>query len=1040
MPEDIEGCLGSPPGPRSDPSQTADADSLDVCDVDARSDGTSEGGLFVPQDPDWEIKSEDEGDGGHSSNGRIEEERPTEDDRRYEFEEYNRQEDHRSDDSECMVVEARDIPDGIKAKFAKFEFCKFPEAAGDIICIGSTQIKEEDPDDDLIIADDDSADDPDFAIDEDDILSDGERPNKRRRAAPKRQGKRDETHSLGPTQATIGGAPETGGEGGWRAPTQAELTQMCAEQEELNALEAKGALTLSQKLALARVTAKIKRVEDMASQHTQTPAVRNLQPPAGTEDKKARRSAKTAQEYWEREYAEKGSGVRNMAEAVKRKRAPKKQKKGNQGGTGDATERRFLGMLKDVNPIMARAAQTGMAMPGPIQATTREDQLRAMKSYLVKIMGNPGQRGKSDDQRLLEKAIASFGHSQVRAQDGKWRLAGKRMISTLYNHQLVGVSWMLGQEFSPDGPYGGILADQMGLGKTVQLLATMSVNRPTQADKEAGCHQTLIVAPATAISQWKREVNKHCDKSFIKVVHHYRASQKIDPEMWKTANVILVSFNEVTNASPSNKVLKRIMGKKADNEEWQEEYDQALGELLKHQFFRVVLDEGHAIRNSHTKTARACFSLISKYRWILSGTPLHNSTAGMHCLGRRQGQARRHDSKSYAPEAVGHIFLLEGVLQENFTLEDFNYIRRQLSRIGGRTPMHLQMQRWVNMEYDAFEAEQGGSARFGRSQFGSAFNMDTELEEMEATKSMEEVLCRVCLDVPIEPQITDCGHTFCAECIAGSLKVNEYYCPACNTMLWNPNLSALREPDRMLGEQGDDNNDVVNKPKKRKKTEEDWEVGDDRNLAQPKMTDSSKWIEQYDKSYPRGKLMASAKTVVVKNQILKWQKDAPDDKIIVFVNWNKLGCIIGRMLHEEDIQFLYYFGCLTKDQKEAAILNFEEKPDIKVLVASVRCGGQALNLNFANRVIFVDQWWNTAMETQAFGRVHRIGQQKETYFAKIVVQDSVDQRLVDMQEEKSKRISGLLKEGVSRRKVLTLEELVRLFGVENDDPSGKKTT
>lgn len=64
----------------------------------------------------------------------------------------------------------------------------------------------------------------------------------------------------------------------------------------------------------------------------------------------------------------------------------------------------------------------------------------------------------------------------------------------------------------------------------------------------------------------------------------------------------LVSFNEVTNALPSDKVLKRIAGKRHNGEEWQEEYDKALGELLKHQFFRVVLDEGHAIRNSHTKS------------------------------------------------------------------------------------------------------------------------------------------------------------------------------------------------------------------------------------------------------------------------------------------------------------------------------------------------------------------------------------------------------------------------------------------------------
>lgn len=76
------------------------------------------------------------------------------------------------------------------------------------------------------------------------------------------------------------------------------------------------------------------------------------------------------------------------------------------------------------------------------------------------------------------------------------------------------------------------------------------------------------------------------------------------------------------------------------------------------------------------------------------------------------------------------------------------------------------------------------------------------------------------------------------------------------------------------------------------------------------------------------------------------------------------------------------------------------------------------------------------METQAFGRVHRIGQDKETHFAKIVVKDSIDERLVQMQEEKDRDISRALGEdGAEGRAVLTLEELGRLFGEDEEDGS-----
>jgi hypothetical protein len=132
-------------------------------------------------------------------------------------------------------------------------------------------------------------------------------------------------------------------------------------------------------------------------------------------------------------------------------------------------------------------------------------------------------------------------------------------------------------------------------------------------------------------------------------------------------------------------------------------------------------------------------------------------------------------------------------------------------------------------------------------------------------------------------------------------------------------------------------------------------VGDDENWAQPKLRDRSNWIEDYDTNYPNKELMASAKTIAVKNQIIIWQREAPDDKIIgrsppspkrtasvadrklpkVFVNWAKLACVIGRMLSEEGVPFLYYFGDLTPEQKAAAIPDFQNHAEIKVLVWSL---------------------------------------------------------------------------------------------------------
>ncbi|AEO70728.1 uncharacterized protein THITE_2024021, partial [Thermothielavioides terrestris NRRL 8126] len=954
----------------------------------------------------------------------------------------NPPDDARSDDDDCRMVESHDIPAETMAKFANYQ--PRPRDIPDIICTGSVRIKAEPQDDDIVSLVSESHEkeaDPDFVVSEDAILSDGERPRKRRRPAPSRRG-RQKKGPAGTERPGLGNRGEnisSLGDGDWHEPPEDELVRLYIRLDELNDLKAQGSLTFADKVALAKTSARIAAIERMAEQ--QGPGLdlagagasepTQLQPGVAKANKPRRQPARNAKEYWEREYAEKGSGLRNVLDTPHNRKRPVGQAQ-KRGATKQdkARESKLMRMLKDTNPIMARAAQGAVAMPGPIQATNRVDQLKAMKDFLFKISSNPNPRSRPVDLKILNDAARSFGFRQARAVNGQWKLPGMKTL--LHNHQLVGVSWMLRQEFSPHGPYGGILGDQMGLGKTVQMLAAMSANRPSEEDVRAGRHQTLIVAPAIAIDQWKREILTHCEESFISKIHHFKQSQKLEEWMWKSADVILASYQEVARAYPSEKELRCLAGRKLDGEEWAKEFDALLGELFGTEFFRVVLDEGHAIRNPNTRTAQACINLTSKYRWILSGTPLHNSAGVAH---KKMSTYLAYLTR--LRQAVAHPLLLEGVLKDNFTLEDFTYLRKQLAAIGGKTPMHRQVQHWVNMEYEGRTEADGLGPTFGKSRFGFEFDMNEELAELEAGTTIQDVLCRACYEPPVDPQITECGHAFCKECITEALKVRPA-CPTCRAAIYG--AVDLQEPECASGEALSDREAADGKSarKTRKKRKKERQVGDDERWVQPKMKDRSKWIEQYDKSFPNKGLVASAKTIAVKNQILIWQREAPDDKIIVFVNWAKLACILGRMLYEEGIPFLYYFGDLSTDDKSGAIADFQYKPDIKVLISSLRCGGFALNLAFANRVISVDQWWNTAMETQAFGRVHRIGQRKETHFVKVVVKDSIDQALLSMQESKDREIARALQEDPGHKTALTMEEIARLFGIGEDKEDGEE--
>jgi hypothetical protein len=94
-------------------------------------------------------------------------------------------------------------------------------------------------------------------------------------------------------------------------------------------------------------------------------------------------------------------------------------------------------------------------------------------------------------------------------------------------------------------------------------------------------------------------------------------------------------------------------------------------------------------------------------------------------------------------QATAHPFLLEGALQQNFTLEDLRWLRNELSKIGGKIAVHMQISAWVEMEYE----DQAGSS-FGSSGFGGKFDMDSQLEQMEKSKKFDDVICRACYDPP----------------------------------------------------------------------------------------------------------------------------------------------------------------------------------------------------------------------------------------------------------------------------------------------------
>jgi SNF2 family DNA or RNA helicase len=171
----------------------------------------------------------------------------------------------------------------------------------------------------------------------------------------------------------------------------------------------------------------------------------------------------------------------------------------------------------------------------------------------------------------------------------------------------------------------------MGLGKTVSTLATMVGNQPADKDITEMRKSTLIVVPASLLSQWKSEIKRHVEEKIFPIVTPYKASSETPANLLELSDIVLTSFTEVMNSWPfPNSAEEKADAQKIGEDEWANSHDSRKGELHKVNWYRVVLDEAQAIKNHKSRTSIACHKLQSTYRWALSGTPIQNSLNEMY--------------------------------------------------------------------------------------------------------------------------------------------------------------------------------------------------------------------------------------------------------------------------------------------------------------------------------------------------------------------------------------------------------------------------
>lgn len=537
---------------------------------------------------------------------------------------------------------------------------------------------------------------------------------------------------------------------------------------------------------------------------------------------------------------------------------------------------------------------------------------------------------------------------------------------------------------------GGALADDMGLGKTLQMIALMVTDPasekkllPRPLNMEGSTAGTLIVAPLSVMSNWVTQIAQHVSKnSPLKVyVYHGPGRTRINLGDY---DVVITSYGTLTS-----------------------EFNTKNGHLRSFLWRRIILDEAHQIRNPKSKSSLAVSALEAKSRWCLTGTPIINNLKDLYPLVRflrySGGLSDLNIYNSVITRAMrrdlpGDKERLQALITALCLrrTKAMSFVNLRLPRIS-KTICAISFTKEEKKVYDLLAKEASGLLRKyvidesgkevyrfilelllrmrqvcnhwklcrsrieGLQRLAGKDVVDLTPENKAALQDLLQIAidsqeeCSICLDTLHDPRITLCKHVFDLECIAKVIEVQQK-CPLCRAVL--PNLeSTLIEPAA---------------------EKENVEAFD----------------EDEEKNHIGSKLEALLK--ILNNN----RNTDPTVKTVIFSQWTSYLDLIEPQLRAHNFKFSRIDGNMRPRARDDAVEALNNDPACTILLASLAVASVGLNLTAASQVVLCDSWWAPAIEDQAIDRVYRLGQKRECTVWRLVVEGTIEQRVLEIQERK----------------------------------------
>jgi SNF2 family DNA or RNA helicase len=330
--------------------------------------------------------------------------------------------------------------------------------------------------------------------------------------------------------------------------------------------------------------------------------------------------------------------------------------------------------------------------------------------------------------------------------------------------------------------------------------------------------------------------------------------------------------------------------------------------------------------------------------------------------------------------------------------------------------------------------------------------------------------CPICFDVAVNATIfIPCGHGCCGECTSKLFDENargqDPTCPQCRGPLNRQSITDYKHfcqvhcPDQWEGHtdvngrfsQGIDNDDhdsddsdgdevddsgnlagfVVpddsegeNRRTDRRRRTPKKTLAELRNAAQRSKEAKRKYLKRLKKDY-----VGSSKLNKALEILGKIRGEDPTEKTIIFSQFTSLLDLMEIPLQRGGYKYQRYDGGMKMNERAEAVAQFMDSPDVNIILISLKAGNSGLNLSNSSQVIMLDPFWNPFVEDQAVDRAHRMMQKREVHVHRLLVPNTVEDRILQLQENKRELIGHAMSEGGSGAAGggLTREELRFLF-------------